>query len=816
MTDETRHDAQQWDDLPPRVGRYQMIRPLGRGGMGVVGLARDPDLDRLVAVKLLPKGLAADPEARGRFITEARAASALDHPSIAIVYEIGETDDGRLFIALAYYGDETLRARIAGGPLPIADAVRIATQVAEGLRVAHARGIVHRDIKPANLLLTPGGGVRIIDFGVAKLAGAATTRPTLRLGTVAYMSPEQTSGDPVDARTDLWALGVVLYEMLTGVRPFRQERPDALIFGIRVDAPAPPDVARPETPDALSDIVMRCLEKDPDQRFQSADALLEALRALPSEGATSGGPQTPADSHSSVAAHTSGDEPAMVATAPRDAASRRRWRKKGLIAAAGTLVVATTLTVVAVQAARDEPVPGPPANSLAVLPLVNVGNDPANAYLADGITEDLLNVLAQVPGLRVAARTSSFAFREGGDVHDIGEQLDVRYLLEGSVQRAADRLRVGVRLVDATDGAPIWSRDYDRAVQDLFVVEDEISREVAAALRLRVLGIGARMATAERAPDLETHDLYLRGRYAWNQRTEEGFNEAIGWFQAAIARDSSYAAAWAGLADAYRLLGTYGFLPGSEAFAAAELAARRAVALAPRSAAAHAALAGSLGQRSAADAEQAFRTALELDPNHADARHWYAFFLGIQGRRAEALEQIARARDLEPLSSPIRATEARLLLYAGDVERAVASLEEGLRSDSTMPWEWYALAVAYGMEHRVDEAIRAAQRAIALVPNEPRLTSTLGALLAAAGDTIGARRTVERVRQLGERESVAYGLAVAFAALGGADSAFAWLHRVPWNSEYTFSLRADPLLAPLRSDARYRALGAELGLPSWP
>ncbi|HEX7122101.1 MAG TPA: protein kinase, partial [Gemmatimonadaceae bacterium] len=748
-----------------------------------------------------------------------RAASALDHPSIATIYEIGETDDGRLFIALAYYGDETLRARIAGGPLPISDAVRIATQVAEGLRVAHARGIVHRDIKPANLLLTPDGGVRIIDFGIAKLAGGATTRPTLRLGTAAYMSPEQSLGDPVDARTDLWALGVVLYEMLTGVRPFRQERPDALIFGIRLDAPAPPTVVRPDTPDALSALVMRCLEKDPEQRFQSAEALLEALRALPGEDVPPGGSQTPADhdpSHSGVAAHALRDEPATVAPARRDAASGRRWRAKSLIAAVGTLVLATTIAVMADRGVRDQPGPGPPPTSLAVLPLVNVGNDPSNAYLADGITEDLLNVLAQVPGLRVAARTSSFAFREGGDVRAIGEQLDVRYLLEGSVQRAADRLRVGVRLVDAADGAPIWSRDYDRVVQDLFVVEDEISREVAAALRVRVLGIGDRIATAERAPDLETHDLYLRGRYAWNRRTEEGFNEAVGWFQAAIARDSTYAAAWAGLADAYRLLGTYGFLPGSEGFAAAEMAARRAVALAPRSAAARAALAGSLGQRSAADAEPAFRTALELDPNHADARHWYAFFLAIEGRRAEALEQIAKARALEPLSSSIRATEARLLLYAGEVERAVASLEEGLRSDSTMPWMWYALAVAYGMEERVDEAIRAAQRAIALVPDEPRLTSTLSALLAAAGDTIGARSIAERVRRLGGRESVAYGLAVAFAALGEADSAFAWLHRVPWNSEYTFSLRADPLLAPLRSDARYRALGAELGLPSWP
>ena len=780
-------DARDSSELPGRIGRYDVIRSLGRGGMGVVALGRDPDLDRLAALKLLPRDVAADPDARDRFVVEARAASALDHPAIATVYEIGETDDGQLFIAMAYYGEETLRARLANGPLPVRDAVAIAIDVAEGLRAAHARGIVHRDIKPANLLLAPGGGVKIIDFGLVKLAGGAATHSQVRMGTAPYMSPEQTKGGTIDARTDIWSLGVVLYEMLTAARPFPQERMEALVYGIRHDTPPSPVELRPEVPEALATIVARCLKKAPERRFQSMDELLGVLRALPDRGR----------------------------------ARRRAPRSRRIVAASATAVAAGAVvvvgTVLALRTERDIGATGPPQRSIAVLPFANVGDDPADAYLADGITEDLLSTLGQIGGLRVAARSSSLAFRGGGDAGQIARRLGVSHLLEGSVQRAGDRLRVSVRLADAAQGVQVWSRRYEREVSDLFLLEDEISRAVAAALRLKVLEPADPQVGPRRTADLAAHDLYLRGRHAWNRRTEEGFREAVAWFRAAVDRDSTYAAAWAGLSDAYRLLGTYGFLPGSEAFAEAEAAARRAVALAPRSGEAHASLPGSLQQRGLyRQAEEEFQRAIAVDPGHAHARHWHAFLLGTQGRIEEALREIARARALDPLNLPIRVTEARLQLHTGAAASAIASLEEGIRADSAYPWAWYVLAIAYSMEGRTADGLSAMQSGLERVPGEPRLTSGLAALRAGAGDTLAAVAILDRLRETRELESIAYALAVAFGALNQPDSAFAWLGRVPWNSEYLFSLRMDPLLEPLRADPRYRALGIELGLPAWP
>lgn len=775
-----------FDDLPDRIGRYRMIRPLGRGGMGVVGVAHDADLDRLVAIKLLQRDVSTDPDARTRFLTEARAASALDHPAIATIYEIGETEDGRLFIVMSYHGDTTLRARLAEGPLTVPEAVRIAMDVAEGLCCAHERGIVHRDIKPANLIVERERTTRIIDFGLAKLAGHAITQPELRLGTAAYMSPEQTRGDPIDGRTDVWSLGVVLYEMLAGARPFRHESLEGMVYAIRHDPPAPLTEDRPEIPSPLAAIVSRCLAKEPRLRFQTADELLRALRALPEERTQQG--------------------------------LELRLRRMGKIAAAG---VATGVMALAAVVASRPPDGGgataTPTASIAVLPFSNLGSQRDDAYLADGITEDVLSTLGQLRGLRVAGRTSSPALRERADAGEVGRRLGVRYVLDGSVQRAGERLRVVVRLVDAAEGVQIWTRRYDREIAELFVLEDEISRAVAGALELKVLPLDDRTIGLRRTANLEAHDMYLRGRYAWNRRTEDGFREAVTWFRAAIARDSAYAAAYAGLSDAYRLLGTYGFLPGSETFAEAASAARRAVSLAPRSGEAHAALAGTLqAQGRYREADQAFRRAISLDPDHAHARHWYAFLLATLGRIEEAQREMTQARALDPFSLSIRVTEARLKLHAGDAGLAIASLEDGISMDSTNPWAWYVLALAKSRQDRRDEAIAAVRAGLERVPGEPRLAGAHAALTADAGDTLSALAILDRLRRTSNRESIAYGLATAFAALGQPDSAFAWLGRVAWNSEYLFSLRTDPLLDPLRSDPRYRALGIELGIPGWP
>jgi serine/threonine protein kinase len=484
------------------VSHYKILEEIGRGGMGVVYKAKDTKLKRTVALKFLPPELIRDPEAKERFIHEAQAASALDHPNIGTIYEIDETADGQTFIVMAYYEGETLKEKLEKGAIDFEEAYDIVILIASGLAEAHEKGIVHRDIKPSNVLITERGRVEIIDFGLAKLAEQTKiTREGTTLGTVAYMSPEQTRGKEVDHRTDIWSLGVILYETVIGQKPFKGDYDQAVIYSILNEEPTDIRKLRSDAPAAIEKIIKKALAKSPEKRYQKIEEFVADLRLV-----------------------------------------REKHVKK---------------------ASAEQPFSG--KHSIAVLPFVDMSPKKDQEYFCDGLSEELINALTHIKKLRVAARTSAFSFKgEKYDVREIGDKLNVDTVLEGSIRKAGERLRITAQLVSATDGYHLWSEKYDRNMEDIFAIQDEISLAIVDKLKIELLGDEAALLVKRGTDDLEAYDLYIKGRFFWEQRGK-GIGKAVECFKRAVARDPNYAQAYAGLADSYNLLAFYGFMPSRDA-----------------------------------------------------------------------------------------------------------------------------------------------------------------------------------------------------------------------------------------------------------
>ena len=744
--------------------RYRLERELGRGGMARVYLARDLKHDRPVALKVLHPELSASlgPE---RFLREIRLAARLQHPNILPVHDSGEAG-GLLWYSMPYVEGESLRERLQRDlQLPVEEAVAIAREVAEALSYAHGQDVLHRDIKPENILLSRAHAL-VADFGIARVLApedardqaSRLTETGIALGTPAYMSPEQASGTRrLDGRSDVYSLGCVLFEMLAGEPPFTGPTAQA-IMAKRFTEPTPSTRRGGRAVPALLDrLVARALAPVPADRFPSADALAAALR--------SGEPWRV----------SSADAPALEAAA------------------------------------------APTGPSIAVLPFANLSPDPENEYFADGITDELINALAKVSRLHVVSRTSAFAFKgRPEDAREIGRRLHVRTVLEGSVRRAGRRLRLSTQLINVADGFLLWSESFDRETEDLFAIQDEISRAIAGALQVRLLGRQQEALVRPPTDDLEAYELYLKGRHFWNRRTEQDLQRGLEYFEQALRRDPGFAAAYAGVADSWAILGFYSAVPPGEAFPNAKRAALQALACDPGLAEAHPALAyvAMYFEWDWPAAERAFRRAIELNPGYATAHQWYGNFLAIVGRADESLAEFGRAAALDPLSALKAAALGWGCYYARLHEQAIRECRRGLELEpgNVIAHTW--LGLAYQARGQHDQATAAFEEAVRL---SSRDVSSLGFLAhgyALARRTAEARELLEELAELSSRRYVSpYDIALVYLALDQPEDATAWLERGYGERDHQMAfLKVDPRLDPLRPRREFQDILGRLGL----
>jgi len=762
------------------LGQYRIVSLIGAGGMGVVYRATDTVLRREVAIKVLPDHLARNPEQLARFRREAQMLAALNHPNIATLYGL-EHAAGLHYLAMELVPGETLAERIDGGRVPIGAALAIAGQMAEALEAAHHKGITHRDIKPANIKVTPEGRVKVLDFGLAKVPAlampeeAATTAeagPTVEgqiLGTPAYMSPEQVRGQPASPRSDIWAFGCVLFELLAGRRPFGGDTiTDTLARVLERD---PDWKALPAgTPAPVVDLLRRCLQKDPGQRPGAIAAARSALAA----------------------------------------AHRRAGPTRRQLVAAATLAA---VLLAAFAAFRWKP-PRPSsatATSLAILPLVNESGDPGIEYLSQGLSESLIRGLSRTPGLKVISRDS--AFRYGGasvDPRTVGRALGVTRLLTGRLRQRGDTLAAGVELVDTRDGAVLWSQQWERPSAALVQLEQDIARQLRAHL-----SVGAQPEAATPTANAEAYRLYLQGRYFWNTRTEENLRRSAGSFQQAIDSDPGYALAWGGLADAYLMLGAWSVLEPRDAYPRAQAAAERASALDPSLAEPHATLGylNTVYTRDWPRAEQEFRRALALHADCATAHHWYAFYRQTIGDMPGALAEIERASEIDPLSSVINAERSYFCAFARQYDRALLEAQKMAALEPTSAYARLTLAHALALLHRHAEAAAEMDTLMAGARPGVVIRGRAAVVYALMGDRAKAEASIADVLEESRRRYVYPALvAQAYAALGDADRAFAYYDRAVADRSLVSSWLRGPEVDPIRSDPRYGALMARLGL----
>ncbi len=729
------------------IGRFELIRELGRGGFGVVWEARDRELDRRVAFKLVRPGEQRDLREE-RLLREAEAAARLSHPNIVSIFDVGRSEHGP-YLVLELLQGKTLEKSLVQGALPVREVLRIAVELAKGLAHAHAQGVVHRDLKPGNVFLCEDRQVKVLDFGMAYAFG----RRKVQGGTPAYMAPEQCEGAPEDERTDVFALGVILYEMLTGKLPF----PDADMA--RRTWPRPPKPEVPSLP-ALGNLVVRMLHKDPVKRPRDGGVALDAVTALRKE---------------------------LERTLPVGRAPQRRRRSVS--------------------------VPRRPRGSMAVLPFVNMSADPEQEHFSDGLTEEILNSLARVKGLRVPGRTSSFFFkRKRVKLADIGRALDVSAVLEGSVRKSGDRVRITARLVKSSDGYHLWSETYDRQLTDIFAVQDDIARAVVAALKLRLQPAKAR--STRRSADPEAYNRYLLGQQLFNRLTHADDLGAVAAYQKALDLEPTYAPAWAGLANATYRVADFAKTPAaiSEGFTRALAAAERAIALDPDLVHAYV-VRGHLRARIQWDwrgARADFERALQLNPRDPDAHRDYARLLALLGVPDDALAHARQAVEIDPLSPRAWSSLGVLYISLGDLGQGKTALNRSLEIAPEQDYASANLGITLLLEGHASEALGAFNRSTA------EMFRLMGAALAThdMGEVIESRRALDAFITACANHA-AYQVASVYAWQGDIDGAFAWLDRA-WTQRDTGlpDITVQPLFRKVRSDPRYDALLRKLNLPA--
>ena len=835
------------------LGRYEIRSKIGEGGMGEVYLAQDGKLDRKVALKILPADVASNQDRMRRFVQEAKAASALNHPNIITIYEIDQTDSVS-FIAIEFIDGETLRERMGRSGIKLSEVLDVTTQIASALAAAHTAGIVHRDVKPENVMLRADGIVKVLDFGLAKLterlppdsvdAEAATkalvqTEPGVVMGTAAYMSPEQARGLVVDARTDIFSLGVVIYELVAGRAPFGGTTKSDLIVALLERDPPPLARFAHNVPDRLEEIVTKALTKDREERYQSAKDLLidlkrlkqklvvdaeiersappEEFRVPPSGGRSSSAESSPpkGGTLNGAAAQTAVGRIRATSSAEYIVTEIKQHKLAAAIALLVLVIGAVGLS--AYLHARNTEVA---IESIAVLPFVNQNHDPDSEYLSDGLTESIINSLTQLPNLKVIARSSVFRYKgKETDPMAIGNELGVRAVLTGRILQRGDNLTISAELLDVRDNKQLWGEQYSEKVSDLLSVQREIAKEITSNLRLKLSGAEQNSLTKHNTENPEAYQLYLKGRYFWNKRTEENTKRGIDYFQQAIAKDPTYALAYTGLADSYSaLIFPIGAVAPREAMPKAKEAAMQAIAIDSTLAEAHASLAfvRFLYDWDWPGAEIEFKRAIELNPAYAEAHHYYSHYLIAMGRTEESLTESRRCLELEPSNILLSVHLGWHYLYVRQYDQALDQIEKTVEMDKnfgqTYPW----LGLILEQKGRYAEAIAAFQKAIRLVPGASSIAEAeLAHTYAVSGNREEAQKIIAELQELAKSKYVSsYQIAAIYAGLGEKDQAFAWMQKAyDERSDGLVNLKVDQRLDSLRSDSRFADLMRRVGLP---
>jgi len=770
------------------AGRYQIIEELGRGGMGVVYKAVDNKLKRTVALKFLPFEWTYDAQAKERFVREAQAAAALDHPNICTVHEIDEAE-GRVFISMAFVEGKSLKTRIERGLLNIDEALGLGMQVAEGLREAHKKGVIHRDIKSANIMVTESGQAKIMDFGLARvMGGTLLTKEGMTMGTIAYMSPEQARGEEVDHRSDIWSLGVVLYEMLAGRLPFRGEHDQAVVYAILKEPPRPLTAVRPEIPASIEHVVGKALEKNPDQRYQSVEDLIDDLKSI-----------------------AEGIEPERI-RARRRKAKLRRWKRAGLYGGAAGLLVILSVIAIRLFSGRPQAI-----ETLAVLPLENLSGDPEQEVFAAGIHEALITNFGQLRGLtRVIARNSVMRFKgTNKPLHEIAQELKANALITGSVLLSGNRVRVSAQLINPATESQVWAQSFERDLRDVLSLQNEIVSAITREVKVQLTPQEERRLGSARQVNPEAYEAYLKGRFHWFKLTRADLESSLKYFELALEKDPEYAPAYAGIANVWSGYQQQGFVPASEAMPRQKAAALKALELDSTLAEVHNTLAGihTWGEWDWVSGETAYRRAIEINPNYPEPRAYLSHLLYLLKRPEEAMAQIKRALELDPLNSLFQGLYAMDLMYAHRYDDAISLLRDTLKASPNDPIALSTLRSAYHMKRMYKEALEIWKASYA-AKGDREAEDALDRGFAEAGYQGALRRVAETLIARSRTTYVTpWQIGTLYTRAGMNKEALEWLEKAyeahDPNSPY---LSLDPIFDNLRTEPRFQDILRQMKL----